>query len=43
MCYLIAKKHNQPGCIAVEAERGKELAKIVTDLSRETSVEMRRF
>lgn len=37
MCYLIAKKFDQPGCIAVEASRGKALAKTVTELSKLTS------
>lgn len=37
MCYLIAKKFNEPGCIAVEAERGKALAKMVTNLGKKTS------
>ncbi len=37
MCYLIAKKFDQPGCIAVEASRGKALAKTVTELGRLTS------
>ena len=37
MCYLVAKKFDQYGCIAVEASRGKELAKLVTDLGKRTS------
>lgn len=37
MCYLIAKKFGQPGCIAVEATRGKALANLVTDLGKKTS------
>lgn len=36
MCYLVAKKFNEEGCIAVEAERGKTLAALVTYLSRKT-------
>lgn len=32
MCYLIAKKFNRRGCIAVEANRGKELASLVSYL-----------
>ena len=32
MCYLIAKKFDRPGCIAVEAQRGKHLAELVTVL-----------
>ena len=34
MSFLIAKKYNTPGCIAVQVERGEKLAKIVTDLGR---------
>lgn len=33
MCYLIAKKHSEPGCIAVETESGKALASLVSYLS----------
>ncbi len=36
MCYLVAKKFNEPGCIAVEAKRGKELAELVTCLGKST-------
>ena len=31
-CYLIAKKYDQRGCIAVKAKRGKELASLVSYL-----------
>lgn len=34
MCYLIAKKYNGHGCIALKAEYGTELAELVDDLSR---------
>ena len=33
MCYLIAKKHSEPGCVAVETESGKALAGLVSYLS----------
>lgn len=36
MCYLIAKKFEETGCIAVEMESGKELASLVTYLGRKT-------
>lgn len=36
MCYLIAKKFNERGCIAVEAQRGKALAGLVTYLGLKT-------
>lgn len=36
MCYLLAKKYDKPGCIAIEANRGPELAELVTDLSKRT-------
>ena len=36
MCYLIAKKHNQPGCIAYETERSKTLAALVSYLGLKT-------
>lgn len=36
MCYLIAKKFEEAGCIAVEMESGKELASLVTYLGRKT-------
>lgn len=32
MCYLIAKKYSEPGCIAVETESGKALAGLVSYL-----------
>ena len=35
MCYLIAKKYDKPGCLAVEAERGKHLAELVSSLGKE--------
>ena len=35
MCYLIAKKYDQPGCIALETTRGKRLAGIVSSLGKE--------
>lgn len=34
MCYLIAKKFDKPGCVAVEAQRGKHLAELVSSLGR---------
>lgn len=36
MCYLIAKKYNEHGCIAIEAKKGKELASLVNYLGRKT-------
>lgn len=36
MCYLIAKKRNERGCMAVEAERDKALAALVTYLGQRT-------
>ena len=36
MCYLIAKKFDERGCIAVEAERGKSLSALVTYLGTKT-------
>lgn len=36
MCLLIAKKHSEEGCIAVEAERGKALASLVSYLGIKT-------
>ncbi len=36
MCYLVAKKFQQQGCIAVEAESGKALANLVTYLGLKT-------
>lgn len=35
MCYLVAKKFDKPGCIAVEAQRGKHLAELVSSLGKE--------
>ena len=32
MCYLIAKKFSEPGCIAVQTEAGKALASLVSYL-----------
>ena len=32
MCYLIAKKFSEPGCIAVQTEAGKALAGLVSYL-----------
>ncbi len=37
MCYLIAKRFVQKGCIALETSRGKELSNMVIDLSKRTS------
>ena len=36
MCYLVAKKFNGHGCIAVESEYGKALASLVDYLGRRT-------
>lgn len=36
MCFLVAKKFNEKGCIAVEAERGKALASLVSYLGLRT-------
>ena len=36
MCYLIAKKFDEHGCIAIEAERGKTLSALVSYLGRKT-------
>ena len=36
MCYLVAKKFDEKGCLAVEAERGKELASLVSYLGLKT-------
>jgi len=36
MCYLIAKKFDQHGCIAIQTERGKALASLVDYLGRRT-------
>lgn len=32
MCYLVAKKHSEPGCLAVQTKGGKALAGLVTYL-----------
>ena len=32
MCYLIAKRFDEPGCFAVQAEGGKPLAQLVSYL-----------
>ena len=34
MSYLVAKKYDVPGCIAVKVKRGKALAEIVIELGR---------
>lgn len=34
MTYLIAKKFDQPGCLAVSVEPGKELAELVSEMGR---------
>lgn len=36
MCYLIAKKFDEHGCIAVKSEYGAELASLVDYLGRKT-------
>ena len=36
MCYLVAKKFDQHGCIAVQAEYGHMLASLVDYLGRKT-------
>ena len=36
MCYLIAKKHSERGCIAVKTESGKALVALVTYLGLKT-------
>lgn len=36
MCYLIAKKFDQHGCVAVQAERGNALGSLVDYLGRKT-------
>lgn len=36
MCYLIAKKFDEVGCIAVEAKRDKALANLVSYLGLRT-------
>ena len=35
MTYLIAKKFDQPGCLAVRLNAGKELAELVSTLGKE--------
>lgn len=32
MCYLIAKKTNKPGCIALQTEPGEELAQFADEI-----------
>ncbi|WP_298058977.1 DUF6718 family protein [uncultured Catenibacterium sp.] len=32
MCYLIAKRTNKPGCIALQTEPGEELAKFADEI-----------
>ena len=32
MCYLIAKRFDEPGCVAVQAEGGTPLAQLVSYL-----------
>ena len=36
MCYLVAKKFDEHGCIAVKSEYGKALASLVDYLGRRT-------
>ena len=36
MCYLIAKKRNERGCMALETERDKALAALVMYLGQRT-------
>lgn len=36
MGYLIAKKYESEGCLAVKVERGKALADLVSELGRKT-------
>ena len=36
MCYLIAKKFSEPGCLAVQTEAGKALASLVSYLGLKT-------
>ena len=36
MCYLLAKKFGERGCLAIEAERGKTLSALVSYLGRKT-------
>lgn len=37
MCYLVAKKFENQGCIAVKARHGKALSKIVKQLNEKVS------
>lgn len=37
MCYLIAKRFDEPGCFAVQAEGGKPLAQLVSYLGLKLS------
>lgn len=34
MTYLIAKRFDQPGCLAVKMNPGKELAELVSEMGR---------
>ena len=34
MAYLIAKKFDQPGCLAVKMDAGKELAELVSKMGK---------
>ena len=34
MTYLVAKRFDQPGCIAVKMDTGKELAELVSEMGR---------
>ena len=36
MCYLIAKKFSEPGCLAVQTEAGNALANLVSYLGLKT-------
>ena len=36
MCYLVAKKFSETGCLAVKAESGKALANLVSYLGLKT-------
>lgn len=36
MCYLVAKKFDSVGCLAVQAERGKALSALVSYLGLKT-------
>lgn len=35
MCYIIAKRFKQSGCIALKAKRGEELAEFASNLQEE--------